>query len=278
MVFASRYRRSNLAVQGGFAQALMQQFFKPHRFVPLQQPAFRPVASPIFHQTQIPQSTIETYQAPQAIVVDYFPPKSDAEEYTAPKVDKSTSMPPMVVVVDDLPMPVRLEIMQWQRRQQLMLAQVNASQPAGCNVMAWQILPVETFAGDVGRFLMMACDFYSHCFANTMLLPVMPAGAQHLNLPRHPLHATEVQKAAAKAKISQLRTRVAQEHGRISSALERGDASALFGTSTNRCNYKQELAAICKAIAVNTLGPIAVSEHAIRFGSVLNAPSGSQSR
>jgi hypothetical protein len=78
-----------------------------------------------------------------------------------------------------------------------------------------------------------------------------------------------VQTSESQARILQLRTRVANEHNRVAAALARGDVELLFKKNNNRPDYKQELASICRSIAINSLGLSAFVTHESRFGSEL---------
>jgi hypothetical protein len=225
------------------------------------QPAFRPLGRPVFQsvpafaaQPELPVGFAPCYQEPQAQNLPQFPVK---EQSTA------------VAVPGDIPLPNRMVAMEWLRRQQRMVAQVNASLSSDCQVAAYSIVPPELFEGEVGRFLMMAFEFYPHSFANTMFLPTSPSGAAHFGLPQHPQMTPDVQRSDARSRVTQLRTRVANEHGRVAAALARGDVSLLFKPNSNRPDYKQELAAICRSVAINTFGLAAYMKHESRFNKEL---------
>lgn len=217
----------------------------PHAFRPLGRPVFQ--TAPVFAEQPEPQ-------------LEFVP------VYQEPKPQLPVHVKPVAVpAFEDIPLPTRMVAMEWQRRQQRLVAQINASLPSDRQVTAYNIVPADLFLGDVGRFLMMACDFYSHCFANTLILPMTPSGAAHFGLPQYTLVTPDVQLADARARIIQLRTRVANEHGRVAAALARGDVSLLFRPNSNRPDYKQELVSICRSIAINTVGLSAFVSHESRF-------------
>jgi hypothetical protein len=223
---------------------------------------FRPIGRSVFHgaEPHVHPSDIRVAVAPMP------PPVAVVVQKPQPAKSVVVVNP---VMADDVPLVHRIAAMDWQRYQQRLVTQVNAQQPAGCHVMAFAILPIELFTGEVGRFLMMACDFYSHAPCNTLLLPAMPAGAAQLQLPQHPIVTSYLQQSDAKAKILQLRTRVANEHHRVAVAIERGDVSELFKHNSNRADYKTELAQICKSVAINAFGLSAYGKHESHFGALL---------
>lgn len=256
-MFANRLNRGEKALQRGFSELFKSDVLKRlGREAPAHY-AFRHVAKPVF--STVAAATIpSTVQAPTPAL-------------PAPPQQHVIQLPPAVPQVEDVPLANRITAMEWQRRLQHAVAQVNASLPSDHHVKAHTILPVELFSGDTGRFLMIACDFYSYAFANTLLLPAMPAGATHFRLPQHPGVTSEEQKSDARARVVQLRTRMANEHHRVAAALERGDVDLLFKPNLNRPNYKQELAGICKSIAINALGLSAFVTHESRFSDALGS-------
>jgi hypothetical protein len=263
-VFANRLKRSDFSLLGGVSNFLKQELHRPQWGQPVDANPFRPVNRPVF-QTALAseENCFEAPPEPEPVIQTQYEHQHQRHDYAPHVID---------AVIDDVPLAVRMLAMDWQRRQQKLVAQINAQQPAGCHVIALNIIPAELFAGELGRFLMMACDFYAQCFANTLLLPALSTGAKVLNLPQHPLVAADVQKSEARARLVQLRTRVANEHHRVASAIERGDVSALFKRNTNRPDYKKELGEICKSIAINTIGLSAFVTHESRFHDALREP------
>jgi hypothetical protein len=243
---------------------------------------FRPIARSVFNgpdqrvSQPDPLMNLARFQvaAPAPAPVQSAPPLPTPIIVSKPK-PMPLPVKPIVAAraaaVDDVPLTERITAMDWQRCQQRLVTQVNAQQPPGCHVMAYSILPIDLFVGEVGRFLMMACAFYAYAPFNTMLLPATPAGAAQLQLPQHPHVISTLQHTDAKTKILQLRTRVANEHHRVAVAIERGDVSELFKQKGNRVDYKTELAEICKSVAINAFGLSAYSKHDRHFGALLKA-------
>lgn len=228
-------------------------------------PAFRPVGRPVFQlgldsavQTEQPAKPAQHYQEP-------VPQPQPQPQPRSPVKQKSVS----IAAIEDIPLPNRVLAVEWQRRQQRMVARINASLPSDCQVAAYAIVPPDLFEAEVGRFLMMAFEFYPHCFANTMFLPTSSSGAAHFGLPQHPQETPDMQRFDARSRITQLRTRVANEHGRVAAALARGDVSLLFKPNGNRPDYKQEFAAICRSVVINTFGLAAYMMHESRFNKEL---------
>lgn len=258
-MFASRLNRVEKSLQSGFSDLFKTEVLRNFGKEVAPQYAFRRLAKPVF---LAPVAVAETVALPKPI------PTSSPTALSAPP--KSVPQPPQVVSpVDDVPLANRVIAMEWQRRLQHTVAQVNASLPAEHHVMAQTILPAELFSGETGRFLMIACDFYCSSFANTLLLPAMLAGAAHHKLPQHPRGTSDEQKSGARVKVLQLRTRMANEHKRVAAALERGDVDLLFKPNGSRPHYKQELAGICKSIAINALGLSGFVTHESRFNDAL---------
>jgi hypothetical protein len=259
-VLAGRLKRSFVAHDGAVSGFVRQHFpmFKaadePHY-------AFRPLDAPVF------QRTLERPEHPQQ--------EQRAPIYHAPPVHEpapqSETTLQNLVTIDDVPLATRLEAMEWQRRQQQFVLQFNAALPVEHQVTAHSILPSEIFGGDLGRFLMLACNFYGHCFSNTLLLPKSSAGAQHFRLPMQSAILPALHVSDAKSRISQLRSRVANEHTRIANAVARGDVSVLFKQKEPRFDYKQELAGICRSMAINALGLSAYVTHESLFSQTLQS-------
>lgn len=181
--------------------------------------------------------------------------------------------PPTVPVLNltDFPIATRVRALELQRRQQLLLSTANRRLPPGCQVMVWSIVPLELFQGELGRFLMIACDFYGYGPENTMLLPTMPVGAQHLDLPRHPLVVSEDHIKMASAQISALRNRVAADHGRANLAMQNGDLSQLFSRTDSKQRYCKELTNTVENIAKARLNHNVMQNHQSHFGALISA-------
>jgi hypothetical protein len=171
---------------------------------------------------------------------------------------------------DDIPGSIRQKAIDWQCKQHALVSTVNRSQLPGCQIMAWNIIPVDLFHGDVGRFLMMACDFYGHCHANTLLLPVMPSGAQQLGLPRNPMALGSLEKSAIQRRVHFLRERVQREHASASQAISHGDFRQVFGCVERQQRYRSDLMVVVNEIAVQIIGREALVQHDQLFKDFLN--------
>jgi hypothetical protein len=262
-VFANKLKRSVGYSQRGVADFVKQQLagFKDG---PQDEYAFRPINRPVFQQQAAwPQ---EDVTVPDVAYAAAPPLKFEI----LPDVDEAPVAPQQpYMAVDDVPLAIRMTAMDWQRRQQQLVAKINAQSMPEHHVAAHVIVPVDLFVGDLGRFLMMACDFYSHSFSNTVLLPKHMESARGLGLPTQFGISQELQKSDAQIRISQLRARVMSEHNRVASALSRGDVSALFKEKSTRLDYKQELAGICRSLATNAIGLSAFMSHESRYGTWL---------
>jgi hypothetical protein len=171
----------------------------------------------------------------------------------------------------ELPIEVRLAAVDMQRRQHLLVAETNRRLEPGCHVMAWNIVPPAFFAGDMGRFLLMACDFHVHGPANTLLLPSMPFGADQLSLPRHPLVVTEQQSHRAEKLLLPLRQRVLDEHRRALQAMSHGDLTQIFTRSDRQAGYRLELGNIARSLVIDSFGVEVFQQHEQLFRTFIKA-------
>jgi hypothetical protein len=222
-----------------------------------------------------PNTAVKPQQPVSNNVVGTPQPMTSAAMVTTPSALRAivaTPQPaPKPEIAIELPTPVRLRAVDFQRRQQLLVSQINRSLKPGCHVLAWNILPLDLFQGEIGRFLMIACDFHAYGPGNTMLLPAMPAGSQELSLPRHPLVASDAYKADAQRRISLLRTKVSEGHKRASLALQQGDLSQLFLRTEQQQSYRQELLDITRNLATALFGKQALASHEEQFRTKINA-------
>jgi hypothetical protein len=195
----------------------------------------------------------------------------EAKTVTPPTVAAPPPVQAIKLAALEVPSTVRQKAVDLQRRQQLLIAKVNRTVPPGCHVLPWSILPKEIFEGEVGRFLMMACDFHVYGPENTMLLPAMPAGVQYSNLPRHPLVQSDVHTADAKRQVGMLRLKVNEEHARTTLALQKGDLTQMFKSVDRQALYRQELSRINRNIAVAKFGQRVWDLHEKRFRAQIQA-------
>ncbi len=193
----------------------------------------------------------------------FLPPRIIAE--ASPVIATSA------IDVADLPPTARAKALEWQRRQQAMVTTTNWRLSSNSIVMAWNILPAQLFQGELGRFLIMACDFHAHGPANTMLLPTMHAGSEKLGLPQHPLTVSDRHFNNAMQRVSALRDRVAAEHRRANIALQNGDLSQIYARTDSKARYCKELAKIVDDIATAELSADAVKSHRVQFGPYIAA-------
>jgi hypothetical protein len=211
----------------------------------------------------------EVVAAPVFRAVDPLPLPPLPVTAEVPRTFSKPTTPALETV--DLPPSLRAKELDWQRRQQALVTTTNWRLPSGSLVMAWNVVPVQLFQGDLGRFLVMACDFHAYGPANTMLLPSMPAGAQQLCLPRHPLVVSEKHLQTSLQHITALRDRVAAEHRRANIALQNGDLSQIFARTDSKARYCKELSKIVETIASAELGTDVLKTHRLQFEAFIAA-------
>lgn len=170
----------------------------------------------------------------------------------------------------ELPTAVRVKAIDVQRRQQVMVSNLNQQQPKGCHLLAFAILPVDLFQGELGKFLMMACEFYAHGAANTLLLPSQNDGARHFGLPQHPLSTSSAALAEAVTKIKALRQRVLLDHQRAANAMQSGDLTRMYDRPGRQAEYRLELANITRGLTISLFGAAAWETHEKRFRTTLD--------
>jgi hypothetical protein len=228
------------------------------------------------------------YAKPASVVVPFIPPAAPVV-VTQPVVQvKTPKIPPApipkttapavskLVTNDDalaksLPTEVRLKAMECQRQQQMLIARVNRDLPPGCHVLQWNIIPVGLFTSDLGKFLMLACDFFAFGTSNTLLLPAMPAGEAHLNIPRHPFVTDPAYVMQAQQLIANLRDKVQAEHRRAKTAISSGDLSKVYDSATRQNKYKTELLSLVERMAVSHIGKANWNKHEDLFRAKLMA-------
>ncbi len=194
-------------------------------------------------------------------------PAAKPTTVAAPAVIKP--VPVQSLEMMDLPLATRVRAVELQRKQQLLVSVANNRLPAGCHVLAWHIIPISLFQGELGRFMMIAGGFHAYGPQNTILLPTMPAGASHLDLPRHPLVVSEAHLDRAKLQLTVLRDRVAAEHRRADTALQNGDASQVFNRTHSKAKYCNDLDDLIYDIAKSQIGSAAIKTHWDHFGDLI---------
>jgi hypothetical protein len=209
------------------------------------------------------------FKPPAQTTVSAPNPESIAAPESVEKTH-STSNPTIVANdTSDLPALVRAKALDWQRRQQSLVTTTNWRLATGCQAVAWSIVPTQLFHGELGRFLILACDFHAYGPENTMLLPTMAAGEQQLGLPRHPLIVSEQHLQNAKQYLTALRDRVAVEHRRAQTSLQSGDFSYIYARAESKAKYCKELSSIVKSIADTQLGRGVFDAHSAQFGAFI---------
>lgn len=178
---------------------------------------------------------------------------------------------PMQVQAVALPDAIRLKAADMQRRQNLLVTHVNSTLPAGCHVLPWSILPIELFPTELGRFLMIAFDFYACGAENTLLLPVTAGGAQFLSLPQHPLVTARTHIIDASDRIDELRKTVTADHQRTAQAMHDGNLSELFMSSERQTRYRQTLSDAACDIAETAFGPDIWNSHETHFRKLIQS-------
>ncbi len=193
------------------------------------------------------------------------PAKPESHLQTVPVVERM--QPPAV----QLPLAVMEKAADFHRRQHLLLTHVNRTQPSGCHVLAWSILPKQLFDTDLGRFLMIAYDFYACGPENTLLLPATAQGSQHLSLPRHPLVTVHAHLSDASLRVEHLRQAVIADHQRTLHALQTGDVSQLYKSSERQTVYREKLSNIACDIVETAFGAEIWDAHETRFRKLIQS-------
>jgi hypothetical protein len=230
---------------------------------------------PLAPRPFVAASTVFANQRPHLSRPERHAPAESERELPSPPTQHlpPVQLPPLFVAkVDSVEVPTatRVKAIDYQRRQQLMVSNVNLQQPKGCHLMAFAILPLDLFQGELGKFLMIACDFFAHGASNTMLLPAHMEGSEYFALPKHPFTTGSASLAEAVAKVKGLRQRVLVEHQRASNAMQSGDLSRMFARSDRQAEYRLELATITRGLAVSLFGTAAWETHEMRFRTTLN--------
>jgi hypothetical protein len=198
----------------------------------------------------------------RAQVGSYTTPKrSDTPRLTLVKtalratVAQSASSPQVQNRVDaglqfGFPKQARQKAVELQCRQQALLGRLNSSLPSEARLQAVSILPPEAFQNDIGRFLMLACNFFACSPENTMVTPATVEAAEYLGLPFMDPHISEQLASHTLSKLQWLRETVSVEHRRTSIALQQGDLSQLLKSNERQLTYRQNLAAIAQDLAI----------------------------
>lgn len=282
--FANMLHESSLRARALRQQTLLEYaapFGKVEPFVNLEAPVVAAIQKPaqleplanvqwarprpvVVRNNPAPIPPVQTAVLPLITLPENVIPRFDQAVRIAPKVPqvaKSAVSPTMQAL--------RIRGNELRKALELKVAEANAELPRGCHLRAWPILPVETFMGETGMFLMIACELFEASPANTMLLPTLPNGMAHFGLPRHPLFASDDLKQDAVRRVTQLCKRMAAQNMRVAGAISRGNVDALYKRSEYAQSYVIELQGILKDLAVQTFGLAAWETHKRHFKTTL---------
>jgi hypothetical protein len=170
-----------------------------------------------------------------------------------------------------MPKQARQKAADLQRLQQAMLAHFNKSLPPEAGLITGSLLPAEAFQNDIGRFLMLACDFYAASPENTYVTTHSPEAAKRLGLIFVPAQMPDSLKSQALSKLQWLREAVASDHRRTAMALHQGDISKLLESNDRKTAYRQELETIVQGLAVARCGATAWQVHEDHFRATLQS-------
>jgi hypothetical protein len=155
------------------------------------------------------------------------------------------------------------------RRQQALLAHLNSTLPADAQLVAGSIVPHEAFEGELGRFLILACDFHAASPENTLITPATQADADYLRLPLLPSRTPDTALALSLSKLNWLRETVIVEHRRTALALQHGDLSHLLKGNERQVAYRLQLGAIVQDIATQVCGKLPWNAHEQHFRTAI---------
>jgi hypothetical protein len=155
------------------------------------------------------------------------------------------------------------------RLQQAMLAHLSTSLPPEADLVVGSLLPHEAFQNELGRFLMLACDFYGTSPENTYVTPQSREVAKRLGLVFVPNEMPDHLKTQALSKLQWLREAVASDHRRTAAALHQGDISRLLECNDRKLAYREELQTIVHGLAIARCGATAWEAHERHFRATI---------
>lgn len=163
------------------------------------------------------------------------------------------------------PKQARQKAVELQRRQQALLGRLNSSLTSQAHLQAVSILPPEAFQNDLGRFLMLACNFFACSPENTVVTPATAEAAEFLGLPfiESQIHGQLISNTLSK--LQWLRETVIVEHRRTSIALQQGDLSQLLKSNERQIAYRQNLSAIAQDLAIARCSKATWEDHERHF-------------
>ncbi len=163
------------------------------------------------------------------------------------------------------PKQARQKAVELQRRQQALLGRLNSSLPSQTQLLALSILPPEAFQNDIGRFLMLACNFFACSPENTLVTPATAEAAEFLGLPFIEPQIPDQFISNTLSKLQWLRETVIVEHRRTSIALQQGDLSQLLKSNERQLAYRQNLTAIAQDLALARCSKATWEDHERHF-------------
>jgi hypothetical protein len=163
------------------------------------------------------------------------------------------------------PKQVRQIAVDLQRRQQVVLGRLNSSLQPQAHLLALGILPPEAFQNDIGRFLMLACNFFACSPENTLVTPATEETADFLGLPFIGAKIPDPLISNTLSKLQWLRESVIVEHRRTSIALQQGDLSQLLKSNERQAAYRQNLTEITRDLAIARCGKSMWEDHERHF-------------
>jgi hypothetical protein len=163
------------------------------------------------------------------------------------------------------PKQARQKAVELQRRQQALLGRLNSSLPSQAQLLALSILPPEAFQDDIGRFLMLACNFFACSPENTMVTPATAEAAEFLGLPFIEQQIPDQFISNTLSKLQWLRETVIVEHRRTSIALQQGDLSQLLKSNERQLAYRQNLTSITQDLALARCNKAMWEDHERHF-------------
>jgi hypothetical protein len=170
-----------------------------------------------------------------------------------------------------LPKQARQKAVELQRRQHALLGRLNSSLSSQAHLQAVSILPLEAFQNDIGRFLMLACNFFACSPENTVVTPATAEAATFLGLPFINANLPNMLISNTLSKLQWLRETVILEHRRTSIALQQGDISQLLKSDDRQLAYRQDLMAIVHDLALARCGNETWEDHERHFRSEIQS-------
>jgi hypothetical protein len=168
-----------------------------------------------------------------------------------------------------IPTQAKQKAAELQRLQKAMLAHFNKSLPQDAQLSALSLLPAAAFQNDLGRFLMLACEFYMASPENTCLTVSSAEAARHNGLMFMSADMPDGLKSSTLKKLQWLRDSVASDHQRTALSLRNGHINELLKSADRKLAYRQELQSIVQEVAIARCSAKAWSLHEQHFRATL---------